>query len=350
MADTYTSAGVAWANFVTTAYDRAFYYALRDEPQWRAVVDTKPSRQAMPGNVVTMSKLVDMALATTPLTETVDVTAPGQTAPVRVPITLNEYGNADVHTEALRQLAFVEVDPAIAELLARNMADSLDAVIRVLADASNYVLYRNAGAFVASSAGPITGDQNAVVSTDIMTGKTCAAATALLRRRKVNGRGGPNPVEPLIQDGGTISRPSRMPGIGGRYVALAHPDVLFDIMTEAPSNAAWLLPHAYVDPAELYAGEVGTYQGARYVETTRVTNAVNAGPAVNVYQTYYVGQGAIAEAVGGMGMGEPHVVIGPQVDKLRRFYPIGWKSLLGWSIFRQEAIQQVRTTSTLQGL
>src|SRR6266496_2103553 len=179
-----------WDLLVETAYDRAVEFALRDEPQWRAVIDSRPSKQAMPGDVVTMSFIPDMALATTPLNELTDVTPPGQAPPTRVQVTLNEYGNADNHTERIRQLAFVQPDPQIAEVLGRNMVDSMDALIRAIVDPSNQVLYRNAGAFVSSATGNITANNNAIAAGDIMTAKTGAAAVTLLRRRKVRPRSG----------------------------------------------------------------------------------------------------------------------------------------------------------------
>lgn len=320
-----SSQGATWDLLVETAYDRAVEYALRDDPTWRSVVDTKPTRQAMPGDVVTMSFISDMALATTPLNELTDVTPPGQAPPTRVNITLNEYGNADNHTERLRQLAFVAPDPEIAEVLGRNENDSLDAVIRAIVDAGNFVLYRNSGVLVSSAAGNVTATNNLIVAADVATAKTVTAAVALLRRRKVN------------------------PRAAGMYTAMIHPDVVFDLMTEAPSANAWILPHAYVDTQEIYKGEVGTYQGARYISTTRITAANNSVP-VKVYLTYFIGKQALAEAVGGNGLGEPRTVIGLQTDLLKRFYPIGWKALIGWAIYRQEAIQILRTTSSLQGL
>jgi len=69
-----------------------------------------------------------------------------------------------------------------------------------------------------------------------------------------------------------------------------------------------------------------------------------------VYLAYFLGAQAVAEAVGKGGMGEPRTVVGLQTDLLKRFYPIGWKSLLGWSIYRQENIQILRQTSSLQAL
>jgi hypothetical protein len=54
-----------------------------------------------------------------------------------------------------------------------------------------------------------------------------------------------------------------------------------------------------------------------------------------------MGQQALAEAVGY----EPTIVIGPIVDKLMRARPVGWKALLGWAVYRQEAVYQIYTSA-----
>ena len=56
------------------------------------------------------------------------------------------------------------------------------------------------------------------------------------------------------------------------------------------------------------------------------------------------GQEALAEAVAE----EPHTVIGPVVDKLKRFQPLGWYGVLGWSLFRPQALFDIRTASSVQ--
>ena len=55
-----------------------------------------------------------------------DAVALGNTTPVTV--TLNEYGNASLATRKLELFSLSDVDPAIADIIAFNMADSLDTV------------------------------------------------------------------------------------------------------------------------------------------------------------------------------------------------------------------------------
>ena len=52
---------------------------------------------------------------------------------------------------------------------------------------------------------------------------------------------------------------------------------------------------------------------------------------------------ALAEAVAQ----EPSVVVGPVVDKLMRFRPIGWYGVLGFSRYREQALYRIETGSSI---
>lgn len=316
------ASGAAWDLLTETAYDREVEYYLRDEPQWSQLIDKRPARQAMPGDVVTLTLHNAFAsLATTPLTETVDPDAVAAPAPTRVQVSLQEYGNASLTTLRLRELAFTQPDMEITELIGRNMYDSIDQIIRSVADAGTNILWNNGGVLqTANTTTPGTDVQ--VTTTDYLTRKPAVAAVKLLQKAKV------------------------LPKQGGKYVAVMHPDSAFDLQAEN-SATAWNAPHVYgADTDAIYSGAVGDYQGARYIETTRCTITATGAGSINVYSTYYFGKQALvnveAEA--------PHFVIGPQVDKLKRFFPIGWYALGGWSIYRPQALVTVRTTSSITGL
>jgi len=62
-----------------------------------------------------------------------------------------------------------------------------------------------------------------------------------------------------------------------------------------------------------------------------------------VYRSYVFGQQALAEA----SAEEPHVVIGPVIDKLMRFRPIGWYGVLGWNRYREEALFRVESAASI---
>lgn len=319
MANAFTggASGAAWDLVVETAYDRAVDYYLNDEPQWRNVIDKRPVAQAMPGDVVTLTLHNKVALATSALTETVDPDSVAMPTPTRVQVTLQEWGNAALGTLRLFKTGFTKPDRELAELIGMNRIDSIDAIIQSVADAGTNLVRVQAGALVTSG-----GADASIVATDVLSRKPAAALPKLLRRQKV------------------------VPKQDNKYAALIHPDVSFDIQNEN-SATAWVGPHTYGgDTSAIYTGTVGDFAGARYVETTRTKITATGPSSQNIYSTYFLGRQALVEAA----VEEPHTVVGPQTDKLKRFFPIGWYALAGWAIYRPSALLTLKTQSTLGSL
>lgn len=312
MADTFTgTAGVYGDPLVQTAFDTTTRAYLNDMTTFRSFVDTKPISQAMPGDVVTLTITGQLPINTTPLNELLDVDAQAMPAPRQVSITLNEYGNAVTSTNKLTKLAFTQtVLRNISEEIATNANESMDVVYRTVLDgATNKLWVGAAGALQLT---------DSVASTTSFTTNAGNAAVSLLRGRKAAPRDGKN------------------------YIAHIHPDVAFDLRN-AVGNANWVNPHQYVDTANIYAGEVGTFGGARYIENTRCLKVTSG---VQQYNTYFLGREGLVEAV----VEEPGVRIGPITDKLARFRPVGWYALLGVNRFRENALQIVRSASSISAL
>lgn len=308
------------ANLIAAGYDRELEYQLRSRPIFRQLVDKHPVDVTNPGTTVTLSIYQELAaLATTALTEGTDVTPVAPVAPVRVTVTLNEYGNATVTTLKLKELAFIQPDPSTANVIGKNMIDSVDKLVQNQADSATNIIGVNGGVIKTQTSGFA---EASVAGTDIMSGAVIRDAVALLRRRNAPGREGDN------------------------FVAVVHPDVALDIRADSTAATGWVFPHQYVDTQNIYNAEVGTYAGARFVESPRCTVVADGAASAKVYRSYFVGAQALVEAVSL----EPHVVVGPQVDLLRRNFPLGWYALLGESIFRQESIQVARTASSIAGL
>lgn len=317
MANVFTDGGTVYANLLATGYDTFMEFQLRSQPIFRAMVDKHPVDVTNPGPTVTLSLIQEFTnLATTPLTETVDPDAVAPPAPIRVTVTLNEYGNADIETLRLKDLAFASVDPVIANILNKNKMDTFDKLVQNVVDTGTNILGINGGVLKSQNTGF---SEAAVAATDVFTDSAARTAVSKLRGRNALGK------DDLDQ-----------------FLAVIHPDVANDIM----SNTGWLNPHNYVDPQNIYRAEIGSYLGARYLSSPRATVVADGATSAKVYRTYYFGRQAIVEAI----VHEPHVVVGPQVDKLRRFFPIGWYGHGGWSIFRQEALQQVRSSSSISAL
>lgn len=318
MANAYTD-GTVYANLLVAGYDKSLEYQLRSMPIFRQFVDKHPVDVTNPGPTVTLSLIQEFgSLATTPLSEDVDPDAVTPPAPVRVTVTLNEYGNANLTTLRVRDLAFASVEPAIANILGKNMVDTMDKLVQNVLDGATHVIGKNAGV-VATEASGTPFAEGSVAAGDKFDSTLAGDAVQLLRRRNAHGRDGDD-----------------------TYIALIHPDVAVDIM----SDTGWLAPHQYQDVSNIYRGEIGQYRGARYVTTPRATVVADGSASTKVYRTYVLGAQALVEAT----VREPGVVIGPQIDKLRRFFPIGWYAHAGWSIYRQEAIQLVKSSSSIAGL
>jgi N4-gp56 family major capsid protein len=308
MANAYTGTS-AMSNLVKAAYDRYVEFALRSQPMFRDLADKRPVQQAMPGSSVVFSLYQDLAAATTALTETVDPDAVALSNPSTVSVTLNEYGNVVLETKKLAEFSFSDVDPAIANIIAYNMADSIDKlVVNELITGTNVLFGGDATA------------TNEVIAADVMTGSLIRKAVAKLRAGNA------------------------VPRDGMLYAAYMHPEVSHDLRSETGA-LAFEDVRKYTDPnvGNILNGVTGVYGGAYVVETPRAYTATDGAASAKVYRTIIAGQQALAEATAV----EPGVVIGPVVDKLMRQRPLGWYSLQGWSVYREAALYRVETGSSI---
>jgi N4-gp56 family major capsid protein len=294
------------AGLVQKAYDKFIEFALRDEPLIRAVADKRPVSPTNNGNVVVLQKYADLANATTALTESTDIDGVTIGTPTSVTITMQEFGNATTNTRALQLFSMTSVDPDIVTLMARNQADSIDALAMTALRGGSNVIYSGS---TATSTATIT-------AAATLSAANISKAVAKLRGNKASGKR------------------------GAEYWAGIHPDVSHDLMLEN----GWLIPNAYgSDQMRIWAGEVGRFKGAFFVESPRLYSATDGASSAKVYRTIIAGQQALAEAVAE----EPHTVIGPVTDKLNRFRPIGWYGVLGFARFREEALYRIESGSSI---
>ena len=399
MANAFTSTGSATlggtsgsAGLVQQAYDRLLEFALRSEPLIRSVADKTPARQSIPGSTVVLQKYVDLAVNTTALTETTDPDAVALSTPTNVSITLNEYGNSVLVTRALELFSLADVDPAIANIIAFNLADSIDSVAMTTLRGGTQKIYGG------NATSTVTVD-----AADTLDSADVRKVVAKLRAAKAVARK------------------------GSLYWTGIHPEVSHDLRAESSSGQGWLLPNQYGSSQDrIWAGEIGNYEGAYYIESARMyssksgaaqtalatasavsgvsgeftivaanaafggraevgdnisgtnvggagtnaitaisvgatnttytvtvansgtvgTNTLTVTPVTRVYNTIVCGQQAMAQAVAE----EPHVVIGPVVDKLMRHRPMGWYGVLGFARYREEALYRIETGSSIGAL
>jgi pheromone shutdown protein TraB len=77
-----------------------------------------------------------------------------------------------------------------------------------------------------------------------------------------------------------------------------------------------------------------------------VSTTITVTPVTRVFDTIVAGSQAMAEAVAE----EPHVVIGNVTDKLMRFRPMGWYGVLGFAVYRDEALYRITSGSSIAAL
>jgi N4-gp56 family major capsid protein len=297
----------AISNLVTTAYDQYVRMALRSIPVMRSLADVKPVQQAMPGSSVVFSIYSDLAQATSTLTEASDVSSIALGNPNQVTVTLNEYGSAVTTTKKLNLTSFNDVDSALADIIAYNAADSIDAVVAAVLTSGTNIIY---GGTATTTDTIATGDKISV--SDIR------QAVTELRTNKA------------------------LPRIGELYAAYLHPRQTADLRAETGTGGFQDLSK-FTDRTPFVAGAVGVIEGAFVVETPRVPFAANtASPAVNVYKAVIAGREALAEAQGQ----DISTVVGPQIDALRRFHTIGWYYFGGFNLLRTSALYQIQTSAT----
>lgn len=305
--DVYT--GTSALNFDQTAWNKVTYKALRPELYFDRFATVKSSTYH-PGTTVTFSFWTDMAAATTPLTEAVDVDAVAL-ADTTVSVTLQEYGNATIPTAKVRALSFVDIDADVANVVGFNAGLTIDTLARTVMQAGTNVRYATGGTTDPSS--------NATTEAeDKITGYDVAYVVAKLRGANVQ-------------------------TFNGSYAGIIHPDVSVDLRSDTDASG-WLVPANYDDSQKRWNGEIGTFNGVRFMESPRAPSWADTGSpsTVDVFRTLIFGQEAMAKAFssggGYTGGSMPTVTISDKADNLNRFRAVGWKWLGGYAIFRQAAL------------
>lgn len=317
MADAYTTTGSL--SFDQTMWNQALYFALRPELYFDRFADVKSTPSSPDqGSAVTFTLMSDLSVASTALNESVDVDAVAL-SDSQVTLTLAEYGNAVVTTFRARATSFIPLNRSVANVVGFNAGVSLDTIARDVMKAGTNVRYATGGTTDPTA-------RNTVEPNDTLTAYDVRRALADLRGSNV----------------GTFD---------SYYAAVIHPDVSFDLRSETGA-AAWRDPHTYSQPGEIWSGEVGVFEGFRFMESPRAPVFADAGSSTtltDVYATLFFGRQAIAKAYStAEGRGPtPTTIMGPVTDKLRRFQPIGWHWYGQYGVFRQAALRRVESSSSI---
>ena len=224
-----------------------------------------------------------------------------------VEIKVEEYGNAVKVTEKALQLSVRNELGEASILLANDMALVLDEALRDAALATSNQVFGNGKTTIGS-----------MVAGDGFTTTTVKDA-----------------VEALDT--------SNAPKIDGQYyICIAHPHQL----RQLKDDPAWINAHQYVSMGvtDIYLGEVGMYDGVRFVQTTQMIHndatASNAkyGVAFDTYEGVIFGENSYAWAVAlDVEMRDNGV------EDYGRMHGIAWYAIWGFGLINEEYIYKVIT-------
>ena len=297
------------SQFVTKAYDLMVYPPLRSELIFDQFATVKASNVTHRGGSVRFSFVDDLTTQTTPLLENNDVDSIALNSRA-LTVSMREYGTAVTNTALIRGTSMIAMDPLIAERVGYNAGKSIDSLARVALDATT-VTYDDATTATVGSIGTGNGSY--------LTGQLLRDGVARLQAANV--------------------RPFR----GSAYVAVVSPYQAQHLKSES-TDTGWRYTVGRNDGSNgnsIFNGEIGTYEGVRIVVNNNLTD---------LGKGYLMGAEALAKAYStAPGFGpQPGTVVSPVVDKLKRFASVGWYHLVGYSVFRAEALLHIDTDAGLK--
>jgi len=139
-----------------------------------------------------------------------------------------------------------------------------------------------------------------------------------------------------------LKKANARPFDGGKYVAVIHPSVAYDLRRDPD----WVNAHQYAAVTEILNGEIGMLHGVRFVETT-LAPVIKEGSGNAVYQTMIFGRNAFG-VVDPEGAGlETIIKDKSQVGgPLNQFSTVGCKFSMACRILYPEAMVIVESMSS----
>ena len=276
---------------------KTFYdMTLIDEAQASLVHDQFAQKRPIPknsGKTIEFRKFASLPKALTPLTE--GVTPDGKSLNVTaITATVAQYGDYITQSDVLELTTIDNTILEATKLLGRQAGLTLDTITRNILHSGTNVTYCPKVA--------ADGSETAVTSRASLD-NTCQLTVKVVQKVVAKLRG------------------QNAPTINGKYVAIIHPYVAYDLMRDPE----WIEAHKYAKPENLYEGEIGEIAGVRFVQTTEAKVYENG-----VFGTLFMGEGAygVTEITGG---GLQTIVkqkgSAGTADPLDQRSSVGWKAI-----------------------
>lgn len=276
---------------------KTFYdMTLIDEASANLVHDQFGQKRPIPqgsGKTIEFRKFSPLAKASTPLTE--GVTPDGNSLTVTtINATVAQYGDYIVQSDVLELTSLDNTILEATKLLGRQAGATLDTVTRNVLQGGTNVTY--CPKVAADGTETAVTSRSDLDTTSQLTVKVIQQVVAKLRAQNA-------------------------PTINGKYVAIIHPYVAYDLMRDKE----WIDAHKYANPTNLYEGEIGEVAGVRFVQTSEA-KIYDDG----VFGTLIFGEGAygVTEITGG---GLQTIVkqkgSAGTADPLDQRSSVGWKAI-----------------------
>ena len=239
---------------------------------------------------------------------------------------INQYGTYATVSDKLEMRAYDDVILGATEEMGASAAETQETLIRDALLVNTNVLYCD----------------NITVATGAVVG-TPAATNAMEATAETMSVLTPDMVAKAV----TKMKKDRVPTINGKFYAVIHPSVAYDLR----KSKEWIEAHKYAATTEIFNGEIGELHGVRFIEN--VFAPILDGEYVNkaggvTYATYFFGKDAfgIIDPEGGaleMIIKDKSQVGGP----LNQFSTIGYKfETNGATILYPERLLRVMSCSS----
>ena len=243
---------------------------------------------------------------------------------------IDQYGTYAAVTDTLELRAYDDVILGATEEMGASAAETQETLIRDALLVNTNVLYCD----------------NITLATGAVAG-TPTACNGMEASDTVMSMFTPDMVSKAV----TIMKKNRVPTINGKYYAVIHPSVAYDLR----KSKEWIEAHKYANPEEIYNGEIGELHGCRFIENVfaPILDGEYANKAGSVtYATYMFGKEAfgIIDPEGGaleMIVKDKTQVGGP----LNQFSTIGYKfETNGATILYTERTLRIMSCSSYSGV
>jgi len=259
------------------------------------------------GKTVVWNRVTNPSAKSTALTEGTDPTPSGLSATL-ISATVSQYGNFEQVSDILELSAVDTLIKETLDVLAYEAALSIDTVV----------------------VGALSGGGTALIASGVVNRNSLAPTNTVT-------------VADIRKAKRELNTFAAMPHTRDRFVATAHPDVIYDL--EGDTN--WVNAHIYTDKGidSVYNGEAGELYGVRFMMTQKAPILTNSGSGgTEVYQTHIMGKDFFG--VSKLQNLTTYVDSPSPRSALRLYSDIGWKAAFAVKVLNDSFCQRLESAAT----